>query len=158
VQDGGTLIAIGAAGEWARTSFELALRNWYDTDEGKDQQAFTVPGATMQAQLDTLHWMTAGYQAATLPVHVNSSRLWLPPEGPPNSGRRVIATYSASPRLSGHAWNESLERLPGKVYAYEQRVGQGRVIVFAEEVSFRAYGRGTNRLLLNAMVLGPTAP
>ncbi|MEX0691354.1 MAG: M14 family zinc carboxypeptidase [Gemmatimonadales bacterium] len=158
VQDGGTLIAIGAAGEWARTTFELALRNWYDTDEGKDQQAFTVPGATMQAQLDTLHWITAGYQGATLPVHVNSSRLWLPPEGPPNSGRRVIATYAASPRLSGHAWNESLERLPGKVYAYEQRVGQGRVIVFAEEVSFRAYGRGTNRLLLNGMVLGPTAP
>ena len=158
VEDGGTLIAMGAAGDWARTTFELAIRDWYDTDEGKTATRYTVPGATMQVHLDTLHWITAGYQGHMLPVHVNSNRLWLPPEGPVNAGRRVIATYTASPRLSGHAWDESLARVPGKVYAYEQRVSRGRVIVFAEEVSFRAFARGTNRLLLNGIVLGPSAP
>ena len=42
------------------------------------------------------------------------------------------------------------------VFAYEERVGGGRVITFVEEVNFRAYFRGANRLFLNAVVLGPS--
>ncbi len=38
---------------------------------------------------------------------------------------------------------------------YEERVGQGRVIAFAEDVNFRGFWGGANRLFLNAAVLGP---
>jgi hypothetical protein len=159
VRDGGTLVAIGSAVEAARRMFELGLRSWYDSAPGRTAQRFDVPGAIFQADLDLRHWATAGYRDPALPVLVNSSRIYLAPSGPPSAQRRVIARYAApSPRLAGHAWPESLERLPGAVYAYEERVGRGRVIAFAEEVSFRAYGRATNRLLLNALVLGPSAP
>ncbi len=158
VREGGTLVTIGNATEFARTQFQLGLRNWYDTDEGKNKQQFSVPGAVFRAVLNRDHWMTAGY-GEEMPVLVNSARLYLPPDGPPSSGRRVIATYAdTNPRISGHAWDETLERIPGAVYAYEERVGQGRVITFAEEVNFRAYTRGANRLFLNAVVLGPSAP
>jgi Zinc carboxypeptidase len=159
VRDGGTLVAIGAAVEFARRHFELGLRSWYDTAPGSTAQRFDVPGAVFQAELDLRHWASAGYRAAPLPVLVSSSRIYLDPVGPPSAERRVIARYAAaSPKLAGHAWPESLERLPGAVYAYEERVGRGRVIAFAEEVSFRAFARGTNRLFLNAVVLGPSAP
>ncbi len=60
--------------------------------------------------------------------------------------------------ISGHAWPETLDRLPGGVFAYEQRVGSGRVIAFAEDLNYRAFWRGANRLFLNAVVLGPSAP
>lgn len=161
VRDGGTLVAIGDATEFARNSLELIeLRSWYETEAGEEAQRFDVPGAVLRARLDPGYWMSAGYDRETLPVLVNSTRIYLAPEGPPSSSRRVIAAYAQEPplRLSGHAWSESLERLPGAVFLYEERVGGGRVIAFAEDPNFRAYWRGANRLFLNAVVLGPSAP
>ena len=55
-------------------------------------------------------------------------------------------------------WEENIERLPGSVFAYEQRIGSGRIISFSEDLNFRGYWRGTNRLFLNAIILGPSAP
>ena len=114
-----------------------------------------MPGAVFGVSLDTRHWAAAG-SPAVVPALVNSDHLYLPPEGPVQSSRRVIGTYTG--KMSGHAWQESLDRLPGTVFAYEERVGEGRVIVFAEDVNFRAFHRGTNRMFLNAVVLGPSAP
>ncbi len=160
VRDGGALVTIAAATDFARGQFELALRSWYDTEEGESAQHFDVPGAIFNAALDEHHWMSAGYADFTLPVLVDSDRIYLPPEGPPSSRKRVVASYGAGGtlKLSGHAWPESLERLEGAVYAYEERVGRGRVISFAEDPNYRAYQRGANRLFLNAVVLGPSSP
>jgi hypothetical protein len=81
------------------------------------------------------------------------------PEGPPSTRQRAAGRYASSGlRLSGHAWPETLERLPNAVFAYEERVGAGRVIAFAEDPNFRAFWRGANRLFLNAVILGPSAP
>jgi hypothetical protein len=159
VRDGGTLVTIGSATDFARKQFDLALRDWYETDAGKDATRYAVPGAVFRAEIDMRHWMSAGERDAELPVLVNSSRLYLAPDQPPSTRRRVIAAYAAEgPRMAGHAWPESLERIPGTVAVYEERVGQGRVIAFAEEPNFRAYHRGLNRLFLNAVILGPSAP
>ncbi|NIN09842.1 MAG: hypothetical protein GTN62_00280 [Gemmatimonadales bacterium] len=119
-----------------------------------------MPGAILLAELDSGYWMSAGYDAGELPVLVDSDRLYLAPDGPPSSRRRVVARYAGRERvrLSGHAWEETLERIPGAVFAYEERVGRGRVIAFAEDLNYRAYFRGANRLFLDAVVLGPSAP
>lgn len=163
VREGGTLVAIGEATEFARDTAGLglvALRSWYDSGAGKRAQRFAVPGALFRVSLDRGRWLAAGYDAGELPVMVNSSRLYLPPDGAPSASRRVVGQYprSGALKLAGHAWPETLERLPGAVFAYEERVGQGRVIAFAEDPNFRAYWRGANRLFLNAVVLGPSAP
>lgn len=160
VRDGGTLVALAAATDFARDQFELGLRSWYDTEEGDSTQHFDVPGAIFNAALNEHHWMSAGYERMRLPVLVDSDRIYLPPEGPPSSRRRVVASYGADGTLtlSGHAWPESLERLEGAVHVYEERVGRGRVICFAEDPNFRGFHRGMNRLFLNAVVLGPSSP
>ncbi len=161
VRDGGTLVTIGGATDFARSQLELIdLRNWYDTDDGKDQQEFRVPGAIMRTIVDRGYWLSAGYDAGELPVLVDSDRLLLPPKGPPSSSKRVVARYADRARvlLSGHAWEESLARLPGGVFAYEERVSRGRVIAFTEDPNYRAYFRGANRMFVNAVVLGPSAP
>lgn len=165
VEDGGTLVTIGGATEFARDSSALnliALRSWYQSDTGRRATQYPVPGAILRASLDPSYWLRAGYEGNELPMLVNSNRVYLPPEGPPNSARRVVARYAAgSPLISGHAWQESLQRLPGAVAVYEQRVGGGgggRVIAFAEDPSFRAFHRGMNRMFLNAVILGPSAP
>ncbi len=160
VRDGGTLVTIGPATDFARSELELiALRDWYDTDERKDLQRFDVPGAILRTEIDRGYWMSAGYDAGMLPMLVDSDRLYVAPEGPPSSRRRIVARYADDdPVLSGHVWDESRERIGGAVAVYEERVGAGRVIAFAEDPNYRAYFRGANRLFLNAVVLGPSAP
>jgi hypothetical protein len=160
VQDGGTLVTIGSATEFARDQLGLIrLRSWYDTDAGKNAQRVTAPGALVRVELDRESWLSAGYDAPELPVLANSNRVYLPPEGAVSSQRRVAATFAPAPRLAlaGHLWPESRDRLPGAVFLYEERVGRGRVIAFAEDPNFRGYLRGTDRLFLNAVVVGPSA-
>ncbi len=158
VRDGGTLVTIAGATEFARSQLELIdLRSWYDTDDGKDAQRFDVPGAIFRAEIDRGYWLSAGYDAGEIPALVDSDRLYLPPDGPPSSSRRVVARFAENGLLSGHAWQETLDRLPETVFAYEQRVGGGRVIAFTEDVNYRAYWRGANRMFLNAVILGPSA-
>jgi hypothetical protein len=162
VRDGGTLVTIGGATEFARDTSALGLiglRSWYQSEAGRNATRYQVPGAIFRTTLDPDYWLRAGYQRDDLPMLVESDRLYLPPDGPPSAQRRVVARFAeGNPLLSGHAWDESRERLPGKVAVYEERVGLGRVIVFAEEPNFRAFARGMNRMFLNAVVLGPGAP
>jgi len=160
VRDGGTLVTIGASTDFVREESKLiALRSWYDTEEGKEAQRFEIPGAIVTVSLDSLHWLSAGYQRPKLPVLIDSDRIYLEPEGPPTSRRRVVARFdpTGSLVLSGHLWPESAERLPGAVFLYEEEVGAGRVIAFTEDPNFRAYWRGANRLFLNAVILGPSS-
>lgn len=182
VRDGGTLVAIGEAVEWVRTELELAaLGSFYGTpeetpsaamDDGEEPARIPVPGAIVRTVLDPEAWLAAGYEEAPaphrvrrrpqLPVLVDSARLLTPPGGPPDTGRRVVAHYATPEEgelvLSGQVWEESVERLPGKVFLYEERLDRGRVVAFVEDPCYRAIFRGAERLFLNAVVLGPSAP
>ncbi|MEN8375528.1 MAG: M14 family zinc carboxypeptidase [Gemmatimonadota bacterium] len=171
INDGGTLVTLGGSTELLRSDMEmLALRDWYDDEEHEDSARFTVPGAMLRAELDTEHWLAAGHDAAALggagveaggpwvPFLTTSNRVYLEPDGPVESNQRVVARFAPDPVVAGHAWPESEARLAGAVAVYEQRVGRGRVIAFAEDPNFRGYWRGTERLFLNAVVIGPSAP
>jgi hypothetical protein len=163
IREGGTLVVVGGAVDFAREELGLlSLRDWYEVQEedgGEPLQRFGVPGALFGGTVDGTWWLASGLDE-DLPVLVNSDRIYLPPAGPPDASSRVVVRYAddaPTPR-SGHAWAESVERLPGAVFAYEERVGSGRIVAFAEDPSFRGYWRGPDRLLLNAVVFGPTAP
>lgn len=159
LRDGGTLVALGASVEMLRSFEWIALRSANEAEEGEPEiRRFQVPGAIIEAQTDSEAWLTAGL-GETLPFLLFSSRHYLAPEGPPNRGRRVAVSLPENGLVySGHMWEESQERLPGAVLAYEERVGAGRVIAFAEDLNFRGFWRGSDRLFLNAVLLGPGAP
>jgi hypothetical protein len=154
VRDGGTLVTIGSATDFAREQLGLiALRSWYDTEAGRTAQRLDVPGVILRATVDSQHPLAGGYEQ-DLPVLLNSSRIYLEPEGPAHPGRRVVVRYAAdAPWVAGHAWPETLDRVPGAVFMYEERAGRGRVIAFAEDVNFRAFWRGSDRLFLNSVLL-----
>ncbi|TVQ04702.1 MAG: hypothetical protein EA359_05590 [Balneolaceae bacterium] len=160
VQDGGTLVSIGSATDFVRTTMELGnLASWYDDEENEHANRVTVPGAFVRTELDHNEWLVSGYDE-DLPVLINSTRLYREPEGAPTSARRTPVKVASDDnvRIAGHMWEENHERLPGSVFLYEQRIGQGRFISFAEDVNFRGYWRGVDRLFLNAVILGPSAP
>lgn len=160
VRQGGTLVALGSAVDFVAGPLGLvSLASWYDTEAGEGAAAYEVPGAFFRVELDRSSWLTAGTPAGDLPVQIRSSRLYLDPGLPPSSTRRPVGHLAReNAHLSGHAWPESMERLPGTAFAWEERVGAGRVIALTEDVNFRSYARGTQRLFLNAVVLGPSAP
>ncbi len=159
VRDGGTLVALGSATDFVRNQLEITnIRSWYDEEENEDAQRITVPGAFFSTDMDDENWLTSGYSHG-FPALVNSNRIYLAPEGAPSPRRNTpIMVSDGESKISGHAWDENLERTPGTVFAYEERVGSGRVIAFAEDLNFRGYWRGADRLFLNAVILGPSAP
>lgn len=159
VRDGGTLVTLGSGTDVARDLELIGLRSWYDDEEHADSLRVSVPGAMVATDVDPNHWLTAGVPDGFHGL-VDSERLYLPPEGAPNPSQRMGIRYASGDSFdySGHMWAESEARLPGAVFAYEERVGSGRVIAFAEDLNYRAYYRGGNRLFLNAVLAGPQAP
>lgn len=165
-RDGGTLVALGASVDFVREHLELtALGSFYDQETGDGDETeeaphkITAPGAIVRVDLEEESWLASGY-SGSIPSLVTSNRVFLEPEGPPASDKRVVGRYGKAEelRISGHLWPENTERLAEAVFAYEERIGRGRVIAFSEDLNFRAYWRGANRLFLNAVVLGPSAP
>jgi hypothetical protein len=160
VQDGGTLVAIGSATDFARNTLEIGnLTSWYDDEDNKNANRVTVPGAFVRTELDRKEWLVSGYDG-DLPVLMNSSRLYREADGAPTSSRRTPVKVSRDEnfRIAGHLWEENRNRLPGSLFLYEERIGEGRLISFAEDVNFRSYWRGSDRLFLNAVILAPSAP
>ncbi len=111
------------------------------------------PGALLRATVDTDHWLSAGSDAATQVV-VEGSRVFAPLKL--NAGRNVVY-YASKESLvaSGLIWPDGQDLLVRKAYLMHQPLGQGHVIGFAEEATYRGYTEATMLLFMNAVLLGP---
>lgn len=58
-------------------------------------------------------------------------------------------------RMSGLLWPEAAQRIANSAYVTRERSGKGQVILFSGQPNFRGATKGTNRILLNAIVFGP---
>lgn len=58
-------------------------------------------------------------------------------------------------RLSGLLWPEARERLSNTAYATVESLGNGQVVLFAIDPTFRTWLPGIQRLFFNAVLLGP---
>ena len=110
------------------------------------------PGALLRATVDTDHWLSAGSDAETQVV-IEGSRVFAPIKL--NIGRNVVY-YATKPSLvaSGLIWPEGQDLLVRKAYLMHQPMGQGHVIGFAEEPTYRGYTEATMLLFMNAVLLG----
>lgn len=112
-----------------------------------------VPGAILNVELDTSHWLASGTDGG-IGALVEGSRVFTPltlDEGV-NVGR-----YSGLEGLvaSGIVWEESRPQLAHKAYLMHQPVGSGQLVAFAEDPNYRAYAEASQLLFLNAVLLGP---
>ncbi len=107
-------------------------------------------GAIVAVDLDQEQWLAFGC-APTIPVLLNTSRTFV------TKSVQVPARLAPADRLrlSGLFWTEARARWSESVYAARNSVGSGQVIVFASTPNFRGYFHGAERLLLNALLLGP---
>ncbi len=68
----------------------------------------------------------------------------------------VIQLYSLrSSLLSGYISKQNYNKLKDSAVAGVSTLGQGRVIGFTDNLCFRAFWLGTNKMLMNAIFYGP---
>ncbi|HSG46304.1 MAG TPA: M14 family zinc carboxypeptidase [Longimicrobiales bacterium] len=111
-----------------------------------------VPGAILNVELDTSHWLASGTDGR-IGALVEGSRVFTPltlDQGV-NVGR-----YAGVEELlaSGIAWEESRPQLAHKAFLMHQPVGRGQLVAFAEDPNYRAYAEASQLLFVNAVLLG----
>jgi hypothetical protein len=134
-------------------------------DEGKDDELegdalerqdrwsrrFSPAGVFVSAHANTEHWLAFGVDAR-LPVMVSGSTVLL---SKPPVQTAVRLNGAETLRLSGLLWPEARERLAHSAYCTRESMGNGQIILFANDPFFRGYMEGSGRVLLNAILYGP---
>jgi hypothetical protein len=162
VQNGGVLIGLENALHWITTSglgkFEMkkpspkkdsvGLRPYglIDAFAGAQQTS----GAIFQASADLTHPLLFGYYDPSIAVF-KSNNIFM--ERTKNAyGNPVV--FTASPLMSGYISKENYDRLKNSSIAGVAVLGHGRVIGFTDNLSFRGFWFGTNKILMNAIFYG----
>lgn len=109
-----------------------------------------ISGAIFAATADISHPLLYGVTDPRLPVHVTDAGAFAKGDNP----FATPITYDEAGLLSGYATDAAQADLAGGGFVHAERVGSGSVILFADPPWFRAYTRGTGRVLLNAIFYG----
>jgi hypothetical protein len=119
-----------------------------------DASPVPLPGSHFDVVLDRTHWLTHGYEEPRITVMLEGSTfLKLSREG-----ANVGVFPSTGPlHRAGFVWPGNTERLlRGTAFLIEEPVGDGHLVAFANEPLFRGWWHALDRLVMNAVVLGPS--
>ncbi|MDP1843477.1 MAG: M14 family zinc carboxypeptidase [Sediminibacterium sp.] len=164
VQNGGTLITIKSATEWAikqgmtkekilpaadtvkateikRLNFDIAADN-----EGSK----SLGGSIFFVDLDTTHPIGFGFSSRKVSVYRNA-QTYLAPSINPYS---TVAQYTNNPLIGGYLHPISAKKIKNTAAIVVAQEGEGRVILFTDNPNFRGTWYGTNKLFLNALFFG----
>ena len=108
-------------------------------------------GVLLRASLDQEFWLTCGLPAEITVLFSGRDPLIAAPPA------AVAAAFPGRDRLhlGGLLWPEAAARLAHTAYATREAVGRGQVILFADHPGFRRWLVESERLLTNAILLGP---
>jgi hypothetical protein len=167
VSAGGTLIASGAAIPWVvaqklanvdlikaegagddKAEQPVELRLYICADD--DQALREISGAIFNTRIDRTHPICYGLSDDELSVFRDHTMIMKPTDNAYSNPVR----YTDAPLLSGYSSPANLQRLAGSASVVVRDKGDGRVILMAEEMTFRGHWYATSRLLTNAIFYG----
>jgi len=154
VEQGGTLVCLNRASDFAIEQFKLPLR---DVVAELPRTDFYVPGSILRIELDTSNPIAAGMPKESIAWAENSPVFEIVEkhagETPsvPVTNVHVIAWYpkEKDPLLSG--WLLGGERIKGKAALVEVTIGKGRIILFGFRPQYRGQSLATYPLFFNAI-------
>ncbi len=168
VRRGGAVVASDSAAGWALREIAGAQEERDDRNRERDPAANTrtweereqdsvarrIAGAMALTRLDTTHPLTAG---------LGNHQDWMGvlvrgySDLPLDNNAYVVARYDQDqPIISGPVSETNQDRMAGRPFIIHQRVGSGAVVVFADDVTIRGFHHAGMRMLMNAIVYGPT--
>jgi len=110
-----------------------------------------ITGALFETEADITHPLVFGIRDPMLPVTKIGATGFTPSDNP----FAMPVRYAAEdPILGGYASVENREKLAGTGMMHAERRDRGAVILFADNPVFRAYMKGTARLVTNAIFFG----
>lgn len=143
VDNGGTLICLGPACDWAVESLGLRARNVL---KGLRPEEFYLPGSMLRALLDTTHPVAYGMPQEAVVLHVGSPAYEVL-EGD------VVGRYAPSNVLQS-GWILGEKHIQDRACIADIPYGRGTVVLLGPRVQFRAQTRGAYKLLFNAVLWG----
>jgi hypothetical protein len=165
VEQGGTLVCLNRASNFAIEQFKLPVR---DVVADISEKEFFVPGSILRIELDTSNPIAMGMPQESIawvedsPVfEVDNDERGSSPTvkeglvGKLSSQKvRVIARYptNKNPLLSG--WLLGEKRIRGKAALVEVTLGKGRIILFGFRPQYRGQSLATYPLFFNAISAG----
>lgn len=105
-------------------------------------------GNLVSADVDITHPLAFGVPDRDLFVN-KETEVTLPPPADPFAN---VVRIDQTPLVNGYLPAPLRQRIAGSVWAQTIRVGQGNVVLFADDPSHRKYWLGTERLLINALL------
>lgn len=162
IQNGGTVVASQRAVNYLSTAgygrFDFVKPTINDSssikryaDINKVKGAREIGGAIFETTIDTTHPLLFGYYKPTMPIFRNS-RIFLQKA---NSAFANPMVYTDSPLLSGYISDANLNLLKGTSAVGISNYGKGKIIGFTDNLNFRAFWYGTNKVFMNAIFFGP---
>ncbi len=112
---------------------------------------FSPRGAILNVKLNVEHWLNFGL-GDKIPALFSGSYVYLT-KNPVQTAARFSEKVNL--RLSGLLWPEARERIEKTAFLTREAFGSGQIILFAFEPNYRTLFKGTQRMLLNSIFLGP---
>ena len=167
VKDGGVYIATKEASVWAQSAFlaEAIFDEAADEDGDDDKPApdrfdyaektlkdaeHIIGGALFESDLDMTHPIGFGHSDRSITTMRAMEKTLKTPLDPV----ATVARYDDRPLLAGYASQKRLDEIAGTPMITANALGDGAVILFADDPSFRATFFGSDKLFLNAVFFG----
>ncbi|OLC46145.1 MAG: peptidase [Acidobacteria bacterium 13_1_40CM_65_14] len=159
VENGGTVLTIGSStslGQHLGLPIRDALVETVNgTSRPLPREKYYVPGSILEARVDNTHPLAYGMPPHAMVFYDESPAFRLQPDAA-MKGVKPIAWYETpTPLRSGWAWGQ--QYLDQAVSIVEAPVGKGHVVLFGNEVLWRAQPHGTFKLLFNGIYYGGAA-
>jgi hypothetical protein len=150
VEQGGTLVCLNRASDFAIEQFKLPVR---DVVDGLPRTDFYVPGSILRIELDTSDPIAKGMPKESIAWVENSPVFEIKSDPLALVRVKVIAWYpkDKDPLLSG--WLLGGDRIKGKAALVEVGLGKGRIILFGFRPQYRGQSLATYPLFFNAITL-----
>ncbi|NVJ96986.1 MAG: peptidase [Alphaproteobacteria bacterium] len=159
VKAGGTIVASLDGARWAAENItgkkddkkkddEKVERLSY-ADKGQKDAEDVIGGALFESDMDITHPLAFGLSRRMMASNKNRTYVLPVPKDP----YAQVAVYTDNPLLSGYASDRRIKELKGTPMMTAERMGDGAVILFADNPNFRATYLGTEKLFLNALFL-----
>jgi hypothetical protein len=138
--------AVTAKTTGPKPTIEKAERLDYSQQEDAEG-AKRINGAIFEADLDISHPLAFGITTRKLFVNKNGPTILLPSA----NKYATVAQYSAKPFVNGFATKKNIGKVAGSAAVIFTGSGNGQVVLFADDPTYRGYWLGTSRLLINAL-------
>lgn len=149
IEHGGTFIGIkGGAAFTTRKDVALSdVEVVNKQNNGSEKPIENIPGSMFKADVNNDYYLAIGQQKE-IGVQFRGNYHFTTSK----KGTNVI-TFKPNGHISGHKWENTESDIANKMYMADIPLGEGHVILYANDPTFRAYWRGLDNLFVGSIIL-----